>query len=178
MDKLDTAADLQELLLEGLSSVLEGRDADTIHCPATALPIAQAQKAIGWTEILKGRISRQWSQAQQRHLGAFDRKKNGQTWATDIVQLILEEWLKIWKIRNDDRHGKDKQTKAQAERTQAIRELELAYEYKDHILPHHNWILETPFEQRKNLRTHSLRVWLSNYVPILRESYKERLATG
>ena len=178
MDKLDTAPDLQELLLEGVKSLLEGRPSKSIHCPPTALPVAEAQSAIGWKEVLKGRLSREWSKAQQRHLGAFDRKKNGQTWATDIAQLLLEGWLELWQLRNDDRHGRDVQTKAQAQCTQALRELKLAYEFKEKILTHHNWILDTPINQRQNLRTYALRAWLNNYVPILRESYHERLATG
>ena len=70
------------------------------------------------------------------------------------------------------------QTKAQAQRDQALHELKLAYEFKGKILPRHNWILDTPINQRQNLRTYALRAWLNNYVPILRESYHERLATG
>ena len=178
LEELNTRLDLQELLLEGIKAQLEGRADNTIHVPSSVQDLHEAQQAIGWEQILKGRMSEQWSQEQQHHLGRYDKKKNGLTWATDVIQLILESWLQLWELRNGDRHGRDVQTKAQAKRAQAIRELELAYEYKDHILVRHNWILSVPLEQKKNLKTHAIRMWLSSFVPILEESYKEQLNTG
>ena len=157
---------------------LEGRDADTMNVPPTVDGIADAQTTIGWGALLKGRISKTWSQAQQHHLGEFQPKKNGQTWAIDIIQTILDGMYELWDLRNKDRHGKDAQTKAAAARAQAVRELEHLYEWKGMILPCHNWILATPIEQRKNLKTYALRAFISCYKPILEESYKERLATG
>ena len=178
LEQLNTRIDLQELLLEGIKAKIEGRADHTINVPPTAQTIHEAQQEIGWDQILKGRMSSQWSTEQQHHLGRFDKQKNGMTWATDVIQLILESWLQVWDLRNGDRHGRDAQTKAQARRAQAIRELELAYEYKDLILAHHNWILGVPLDQKKNLTTHAIRMWLSSFVPILEESYKEQLNTG
>ena len=178
LEKLNTRMDLQELLLEGVKATIEGRDANTIHVPPSVQDLYTTQTEIGWTQLLKGRISQQWSHEQQRHLGRFDKKNNGMTWATDVIQLILESWLQLWELRNGDRHGRDSQTKAQARRDQAIRELEMAYAFKDQIMPRHNWILSVPLDQKKNLKTHAIRMWLSSFVPILEESYKEQLNTG
>ena len=178
LETLNTRLDLQELMLEGVKATLEGREAGTIHAPDTVQDLFEAQSAIGWDQLLKGRLSNQWSQMQQAHLGIFDKKQNGMTWATDVIQLTLENWLEVWNIRNGDRHGRDTLTKAQAKREQAIRELELAYAYKDQTLPQHNWILSVPLEQKKNLKTYAIRMWLSSFVPILEESYKEQLNTG
>jgi hypothetical protein len=178
MDDLNTHPGLQELLLEGIKSVLEGRDANTIHIPAGVEAVAQAQSSIGWTELLKGRMSIKWSQVQQQYLGAFDPKKNGTTWTVNMIRTILKGWLEVWEIRNKDRHGRDRLSKAQADRAQAIRELEQLYELKDQVLPQHNWILTTPFQQRLNLKTYSIRAFINCYKPILEESYQVRLATG
>ena len=108
----------------------------------------------------------------------FGEKKNGQAWTIKVAQTILEGWLDLWKSRNADRHGRDSQTKAQAQREQALRELDLLYGYKSQLMPEHNWILSPPLEQRRNLKTYQIRAFISNYKPILEESYKERLATG
>ena len=178
LSEKNTPLDAMELLLEGLKSVLEGRASNTIHVPESVTTIAAAQEAIGWTELLRGRLSKAWTQHQQTHLGAFDPKVNGQTWTIDIIQFILESWLELWKSRNGDRHGRDHQSKAQAAKAQAIREMEQLYSYKDNIMPHHNWILDTPMEQRMNLKTYVLRAWINSFKPILEESYKECLATG
>ena len=178
LEKLGTALDLQELLLEGVKASIEGRAADTIHVPESAQDVATRQAAIGWEEALRGRLSQAWSVAQQRHMGAFLPKKNGQTWAASVAQCILSSFIDLWELRNRERHGSDFQTKAQAIRAQTTRELEHLYSWKGQVMPRHNWILATPLDQRKNLRTYAMRAFISNYKPILEESYKERLATG
>ena len=50
LEKQNSAADLKQLLVEGLRSVLEGRDPETIQVPDTAAAAAvfEAQSAIGW----------------------------------------------------------------------------------------------------------------------------------
>ncbi len=180
MEKNNTALDLRQLLLEGIKSVIEDRAPSTIAVPDTdeARAVAAAQEAIGWTELWKGRLSNEWSKMQQKHLGAFDRKKNGQTWTITMAQTILEGWLDLWECRNGERHGRDAQTRAEAQRQQALRELELLYAWKGHVMPRHDWILAKPIEQRQQLKTYNLRVLINSYRPILEESYKERLATG
>ena len=179
MVKIDTPVAIIELMLEGLTAVFEDRDPTTFNAPASAQSIADSQAGIGWDHVLRGRLSEEWSQHMQAHIGPHDPKKNGQTWATTVIQTILTGWLDLWQLRNGDRHGRDKTTKAQAAKAQAVRELELIYDgHLNQILPHHNWILETPLEQRKNLRTHALRLWINCFKPVLEESYKTRLETG
>ena len=178
MEKLDTPLDTQELMLEGIKSELEGRPSTTIAVPPTEANIAAAQASIGWGAILKGRISNTWSAAQQQHLGEFLPKKNGQTWTIDIIQTILEGMSELWDLRNKDRHGGDAKTKAEAAHAEAVRELEHIYSWKGLVMPNHDWILATPLEQRKNLKTYAMKAFINCYKPILEESYKERLATG
>ena len=178
LEKAGTRLDLMELLMEGIKSVFDNRSADTIHVPTNTHAIATDQAYIGWENILRGHISKLWVPAQQSHIGAFDPKKNGQTWAAGIIQFILQGWLDLWKLRNADRHGRDTQSRNRAHKAQAIRELELLYDLKGSILPKHNWILETPLQQRMNLSIHTMRLWINSYKPILEESYKTRNATG
>ena len=179
LEKINTPVDTMELLLEGLKALFEDRDPTTINFPASVQHIADSQAGIGWDQILRGRFSEEWAKYQQAHLGQYDPKKNGQTWATTVIQSILTGWLDLWNLRNGDRHGRDNTTRAQAEKVQAVRELEQIYDgYLDQIMPRHNWILTTPLEQRKNLRTHALRLWINCFKPVLEESYKERLETG
>ena len=180
MDKQTTAADLKVLMLEGIQSVLEARDPDTIQVPDTeaAAAVFAAQSAIGWPELLKGRLSKAWAHNQQEFLGAFDPKKNGHTWAITMAETLLRGWHNLWTIRNQERHGRDAQSRAAALRAQAIRELELLYTMKGSVAPRLDWILATPLEQRKNLKTYHMRAFINCFGPILQESYKERLATG
>ena len=178
LEEDNTRLDVTELLLEGIKSVLEGRAATTIPVPHTLTDLAAAQSAIGWENVLRGRLSHQWAAAQQVHMGAYRHKKNGTTWLTTVIQKILQGWLDLWDLRNGERHGRDRQTKAQADRAQAVRELELLYTLKDAIMPRHNWILEVPILQRMNLKTYTLRAFINSYKPILEGSHKERQGIG
>ena len=178
LEKSNTGLDIQILLLEGVKAVLEGRTTDTMQVPASVADLAVAQESIGWEEMLKGRFSSRWSRRQQAHMGAFNPKANGETWLTSVIQFILEQWFKVWEIRNEDRHGRDQQTKAQLRRDQALRELEQLYTYQGEVLPRHNWILQIPLDQRQHLKTYTIRAFINCYKPVLEESYKERLATG
>ena len=180
LDKQNSAADLKSLLIEGIKSVIENRDPSTINVPDTdaAAAIFVAQSAIGWAELFKGRLSKSWARYQQDFLGTFEPKQNGNTWAMTAAEAPLKGWHDLWMVRNQERHGRDLQTKAAARREQAIRELELLYELKGLVEPRLNWILATPLEQRKNLKTFHMRAFINCFGPILEESHKERLATG
>ena len=178
MDALNTAAPLMDLMMEGLKSVFDSRDPDTIPVPTALVHVAAAQEQIGWEHILRGRISNLWAKTQQDHLGAFDPRKNGQTWATDIIQLLLEGWMALWKQRNEDRHGKDRATRVQIEKAQAIRELQQLYELKDGVPERHRWLFDTPLLARMNMKTHQIRAYINTWKPILIGSYNERQATG
>ena len=178
LGKLDTRMELRELLVTALKAMIEGQDVGSIAIPPGMEELAASQAAIGWRELFKGRFSTKWAEIQQQYLGQFDRKKNGQTWTIKAAQTILEGWLDLWKIRNADRHGRDHQTRAQVQREQALRELESLYQYKDQVWDHHAWILSTPLETRKALKTYQIRAFINNYQPVLKGSYQERLATG
>ena len=176
-EKSNTSEDLRELLISGIMHVVD--PTIPIDIPETATDIATAQEAIGWSELLKGRLSKKWAAAQQRHLGAFNPKENGQKWAADMATVILQGWLNLWASRNEDKHGRDRETRARTRREQAHRELELLYELQGSILAEDNWILSTPLETRKNLSTNTIRKWIAIYGPILEESHhQEQLQTG
>jgi hypothetical protein len=178
LEEQKTRIDLMELLLEGLQAVFDGRDPTTINCPASVQHVAEAQTAIGWEHILRGRLSQSWAKEQQSHIGAFQPKNNGMTWCTKIISTLLQGWLDLWNLRNGDRHGRDTHTKAQALKAQAIREMEQLYELKGQVLPEHEWLLEVPLQVRRAMKTYYLRAFISSWKTVLEESYKERLATG
>ncbi len=97
LQKSGTALDIMELLLEGVKSAIEGREPNTIHVPPSTAAIATAQEAIGWDQLLRGRLSKEWQKRQQKHLGAgATRKNNGQTWSTSVSKFLLEQWLQLW----------------------------------------------------------------------------------
>ena len=113
MDELDTAIPLRNLLLEGLHVVFYGRE-DTIQVPPGLETLAESQREIGWKQLLKGRLSTQWQQYRDAHLGSSATDKNsGLKWATMVVDSIFKSWWKLWQLRNADRLGRDSLTASQ-----------------------------------------------------------------
>ena len=91
---------------------------------------------------------------------------------------MLQQWYNLWIERNGDRHGRDYRSKRDAEKRQAIREVELLYEMKDLVQEQHNWIFSVPLTDMKQKKGYVLRAWVDNYGPILKESHQTRLETG
>ena len=168
--------------MEGLKSVFDGRAPDSIQHSESVAQIADEQTLIGWGELLRGRLSLQWKMHFEEWYGArATSKRNADTWAAGLSEILMTQWLDAWTDRNADRHGRDRQSREEAARRQAMRETTLLYEqHQGMIEPHLNWILATPLEQRLQNRTYVLRAWISNFGPILKKSheYQTRLETG
>ncbi|CAB9499667.1 expressed unknown protein [Seminavis robusta] len=145
--------------------------------------LKQAQDAIGWHHLLKGRISKQFSQEQDRYLNmkkTATKRNNGLTWLTGLIDIIYKEWWKLWDMRNQDRHGHDMRTKSQAKKAQAIRQLTQFYEaYQQEVPEHLEWLFQIPLESRMQLNTPVIIQFLNTWEPVLQEShYTTALETG
>jgi hypothetical protein len=140
--------------------------------------IKEAQEQIGWDQLLKGMISKEWIQYQREAMGeSATKRKNGSTWATEIISTIFDQWLELWKLRNEDRHGKDRITRKEAERKQVIRELEQNLMYEQ-VNTTEAWILQRPLDEQKTKSTYTIRAIISNYTPVLEGSHQTQLETG
>jgi hypothetical protein len=105
------------------------------------------------------------------------KRKNATTWATDMISLIFEHWLKLWKMRNGDKHGRDIAIRKAAERKQAIREIEQLYEeHADNETQ--AWIIQRPITELKEKSTYTIRAAIFNYSPVLKGSHQTQLETG
>ena len=97
--ELKTAPPLQILLLGTLRAVLDGHDPNTIPIIEPLQHLATSQVSIGWTNLLKGRLSKEWAIAQQAHLG--NRMSNDKsTWTTAVIDHLFQQWWILWESRN------------------------------------------------------------------------------
>jgi ribonuclease HI/predicted RNA-binding Zn-ribbon protein involved in translation (DUF1610 family) len=176
METYKTSKNIITLWIEGMFKGMLN-EATTIEGTPDTRQIIEAQESIGWDQMIKGRIAKEWILHQKEAMGATaTKKKNALTWATEMISLIFEQWLKLWKIRNEDRHGRDKATRKAAERKQAIRELRQMYE--DHEQTQEEWILQRPLEEQETKTTYTIRAIISNYTPVLKGSHQTQLETG
>jgi hypothetical protein len=179
LTELKTAPPLQELFLDQLRCILYNTNNS-----ATAHPdvqhIANAQDAIGWRQLLKGRFSKSWAAFQTAYMGTrATAKDNGSSWITAIIDTLFKEWWLLWEMRNQDRHGKDRAAQTQASTAQALRDLQLFYETHQHDTPpKHKWLFDTPITDRMHWRTNDIQQWLNTWAPVLQESYTTALETA
>ena len=166
--ELKTAPPLQTLLLGTLRAVLDGRDPNTIPIIESLQDLATSQASIGWNNLLKGRLSKEWAVAQQAHLGNRVLANDKSTWTTAVIDHIFQQWWVLWESRNGDRHGRDTATELQAATLQAHRELRQVYDKYQLIVPQTlNWLFDVPLKTRLQWPTNNIRQWLNTWPPTL-----------
>jgi hypothetical protein len=181
LSKLDTAPPLQQLYLSALDVLMRGTPVESIQVDPSVAEVADAQAQIGWSQILKGRMVKQWGEAQDTYLGKNKtHRNNGDTWTTQVIIGWLTEWLKLWTSRNEDRHGRDRQTRLQAEDRQYLRELELFYEkHNGHVPRRLQYLFDVPLLERLDKRgIRDVRIWMNIWQSVVEGSYKTSLETG
>lgn len=111
--------------------------ADTIYLPASHHQLQAEQDAIGWDQLYRGRWSSQWelmhnqySTTQPLHL-----QQSGSKWVLGLGRLLLTQWFKLWKIRNDERHGVDAETRESARLQVVQHQLAALYLLRTKVCP-------------------------------------------
>ena len=180
LNENDTAHPIKELLVEGLYAVLNNRDVAGIAVNPEVADVAEAQQEIGWNQILKGRFSKTWALTQDRYLGSqATTRANGSGWMVKVIESILSEWLTMWKVWNEDRHGRAMTSRRQAETRQTLRELEQFYATHDgHVIERLQWLFAVPLETRREQNIGITIQWLHTWKPIVEKSYNTALTTG
>jgi hypothetical protein len=173
LDNYGTPPPLQQLMMDGFRHTLGMQGTLNTHIPPHLAPLVTAQEAIGWTQMMKGRLAKEWKTQQQEAMQGNETKyKNSQTWSTEIIHTIFQHWLELWTIRNSDRHGRDWKTKRIAAKDQALREIAQLYEYKGRIMAQHEWIFHTSLDQQQQKSTYVLRAFINNFKPVILASYQ------
>ena len=206
LNKFDTAPPIQSLLLDALDALMHGKPLESITIHPLVEEVAEAQAQVGWHQILKGRFVSEWKQAQERyyrgtirsnpttdvsnheepnqtHLATgtpiHDKKRTGEIWMTNVITTWLQQWLNLWKMRNEDRHGRDDDTRRQARDNQTIHEATLFYnEHATRVNPTLQWLFEIPLTTRTQGNISNLRIWLRTWKPVVEKSYTTALETG
>ena len=163
-----------------MHALIYNNNLQDIAIPPSVAHVATAQDDIGWHQILKGRYSLSWASYQDSYLGSkATSRNNGLSWVIGLIDAFFKEWWKLWTIRNEDRHGKDLQSRQQAENGQAIRELQQIYDsYEADVAPELEHVFNTPIQTLQAQTTNSIRMWINTWKPALEESYATRLETG
>jgi len=110
--------------------------------------LAAAQEAIGWTNLFKGRISKQWIKRLRDYIGdKATTKNNALNWATTVIGYFFTQWFKVWDQRNLDPHGHDYQGRANKLKDAAFREITHLYTFEEAVPEDIRWLFQTPLEE-------------------------------
>jgi hypothetical protein len=178
---LDTATPLQQLFLDAMDAMIQGKPLNSIPIDPAVAHVATAQAQVGWHQLLKGRFVHQWSETQAKYLGSeATNRNNGQTWLTRVITGWFNEWLLLWNSRNEDLHGGNHLTRQQAAERQTIRELQLFYEKHDGLVTSRlQWLFDKSLTDRlEDGNIGPARIWMYTWQPVVERSYKTSLETG
>ena len=136
----ETSPVLTSLLVGGIRSAFDNT-AFQVEGSEEIQALAAAQDHLGWHQVLLGRFSLKWSEMQLAYLQQRGKEvtkyNHGTTWLCQLIHHIWKDLKKLWTLRNEDRHGKDEETKMACRYTQTRRETEWLYSLKEHCLPEH-----------------------------------------
>ena len=134
----------------------------------------QNQNDIGWYNLLKGRVSKYWKQAQEIHYRTMkkDKKFSGNTWG---IQLILELWgysESIWLHRNDCKYGEGSEVlERQRERNKPIVD-KLYEEYDTKLSESDKALFHLPKSERMRRHPKQTKKWIM-IVRVCMKQYKK-----
>jgi hypothetical protein len=113
MQGVDTSPDLKRLqtLTEGLMSYFHDTPYQ-FEGPEDIQHLALEQERIGWHQLLFGKFVKEWRTVQEAYLAATKTPlkihNHGVRWTCHLIHAIWREVRQLWDIRNEARHGKDK----------------------------------------------------------------------
>ena len=142
-----------------------------------------AQNSIGWDQLYKGRWSHEWCKAQNHYNTQQPPERKtlpGQLWTLSFARLLIDQWLKLWKIRNEQRHGKDEDQRKQVRRQLLTAALHELYTYKDKVCPVDRHIFY-PTAADHLQHQHSLQTiedWIHTYSDAIKTSAKHAHILG
>jgi hypothetical protein len=71
------------------------------------------QDKIGWDNLIKGRMGRQWIEYVKQHIHNENIKLKASDWAPKMIQALWDHMLRLWQYRNDELHENNKKKVAQ-----------------------------------------------------------------
>jgi hypothetical protein len=101
---------------KGLNGYTRAPDDDAITSPfpptnnnrRNHLKLAfREQDTIGWDNLIKGRMGRQWIEYVKQHIHNENNKLKESDWAPKMIQALWDHMLRLWQYWNDALHEND-----------------------------------------------------------------------
>lgn len=94
------------------------------------------QNTIGWDHIYQGRWSNAWSQLQDQYSSPNGSVQiSGSLWILQAGRTLIDQWYKVWEMRNKDRHRRDNEQLQKQRATLIHCELRRLYNLRPQMCP-------------------------------------------
>ena len=169
LNKTKTNANLSKAIINAIDRALAGRPISVTGHFAAAL---REQESIGWRSMLQGYWAPGWTTAYRDTYvtpieeSSKDRSKRltgMERWQTQLIQSIWTHMISLWKLRNDERHGRDKETRELARHTVLTNELRLLYLHRNKYPQEVQAILKNSFDDHCKDKASKIDDWLNAY---------------
>jgi hypothetical protein len=182
LESNDTNPILISIMLAGLQSYFLDRpldhsefsDFDTSYHPLRPYySLIKDQESIGWDHFLRGKLSRHWTQLQQDFIWRTvpTTHFNSDAWLRLIIRLIFTACIDLWTIRNNERHGIDKNcTKKDLHAAQVVRDLRALYNMQPDVLAADRDLFRDSLEDHLTDNIHTIQQWVLSHRQIIHQS--------
>jgi hypothetical protein len=169
MERHKTDTNLQETIVNCIDSTLSDRD---INRTGPFTETLEAQYQIGWEEMLRGYWSTQWQREyEQTYLPPQEEDRTAknkrtlqmQRWQKQLIQTVWHSMIALWKLRNDERHGWDAESREAARREVMHHELAEIYDRKDDYPARVQRLLRPSYETHIQETATKIADWLDAY---------------
>ena len=118
---LETDFPLAETLCTTVAELIETEKVMISKYPTQFHKAIKSQSHIGWQHIFSGKISQEWLKLQEQSTNAtVGQKRLSYVWGASIVELLLNQYISLWELRNEEVHRKT------AEKQEHIRKTKLS----------------------------------------------------
>jgi hypothetical protein len=158
-ETLETDKRLMEKGVHGYTRNPEGGAIDTQFPPTydnkrNRLQLAfREQDKIGWDNLLKGRMGKQWIEYVKEHIERKNIKLQAKEWAPKIILALWDHMIRLWQYQNYALHEDDSKRVAQFKVEALDRDIKrLAVRHKDLRRKLHEF-QERHMDRREHIQT-------------------------
>ena len=180
-----TSPVLQHLWREAIDQWFTTEDDDDIEVspifyPAEVRRVIIHQNTIGWRQVFNGRFAVEWELVQDAYYSrttsteteTSHKRRTGLRWQQRFILEIWKSWRKLWKMRNEMVHGKDKEELLAGKDKCTREELHRIYDHRARIEPDVQRLLFQDIQDHMQRPLGMTRNWLNINRPVFQASLR------
>jgi hypothetical protein len=166
--KTDTQL-VQETIINVLGRALSGQPISVGGIFNVAL---RAQEKIGWRSMFQGYWASEWQTAYidkyatpavENTADKLQRQTNMERWQAQLIKTVWTNMVNLWKVRNEEQHGRDKETRENACHEVLTNELKLLYDNREQYPDGVQNILQNTFADHCRDKASQIEDWLNTF---------------